>query len=68
MQDASRVGQETRHTAESARRTSSVWNKVGKGDRVAGPAATGAAVVFSVYNVATAPSRHRVEAAVVEGI
>lgn len=32
-----------------------------------GPAATGAAVVFSVYNVATAPPGHRVEAVVVEG-
>jgi RHS repeat-associated protein len=66
-QDASRVGQEVRHTAESARRTSGLWNKVGKGARVLGPVATGTAVVFSVYNVATAPSGHRVEAAVVEG-
>lgn len=66
-QDASRVGQEVRHTAESARRTSGLWNKVGKGARVLGPVATGTAVVFSVYNVATAPSGHRLEAAVVEG-
>ena len=66
-QDASRVGQEARHTAASARRTSPLWNKVGKGARILGPAATGAAVVFSVYNVASAPSGHRVEAAVIEG-
>lgn len=66
-QDASRVGQELRHTAASARRTSPVWNRVGKGARILGPAATGVAVVFSVYNVASAPSGHRVEAAFVEG-
>jgi RHS repeat-associated protein len=65
-QDASRVGQEARHTAESARRTNPTWNKVGKGAKVLGHAATGAAVVFSVYNVASAPPGQRVETAVVE--
>jgi RHS repeat-associated protein len=63
----SRAGQEARHTAASATRTSPFWNKVGLGSRVVGGALTAGAVVFSVYNVAAAEPGHRVEAAAVEG-
>jgi RHS repeat-associated protein len=64
--DNSRAGQSAKWTAESAKRTSPFWNKVGVVSEGAGRAATATAVAFSVVAIATAEPGHRGEAVATE--